>query len=72
MFWEVGLYSSSGGNGVEAAPQLGPAEIALLDQWAACVIYHLLYMHTDLHFFHGRWSKVCNKCCEFHEGLKLR
>jgi len=51
MFWEAGLFSSPGGNGGEAAAQLGLTEIALLDQWAACVIYHLLYMHVGLHFF---------------------
>jgi hypothetical protein len=31
MFWEVGMFSSSGGNGGEAAAQLGLTEIALLD-----------------------------------------
>jgi hypothetical protein len=72
MFWEVGLFSSSGGSGGEAAAQLGLTEIALLDQWATCVIFHLLYMHIGLHFLHGRWCKVCSKSCEFHEGLKLR
>jgi len=53
MFWEVGLFSSSGRNGGEAAAELGPTEIALFDQWTACVIYHL-YMHIGLHFFSGR------------------
>lgn len=72
IFWEVGMFSSSSGNGGEAAAQLGLTEIALLDQWATCVIYHLLYMRVGLHFFHGRSCKVCNKSCEFHRGLKLR
>jgi hypothetical protein len=45
MFWELGLFCSLGGNGGEAAAQLGPTEIASLDQWTTCVIYDLLNMH---------------------------
>jgi hypothetical protein len=73
MFWEVGLFSSPGGNGGEAAAQLGLTETALLDQWAGS-LYHLPLIIYALRFtfFHDRWCKVCSKSCEFHEGLKLR
>jgi hypothetical protein len=55
MFWEVGLFSSSGGNGGEAAAQLGPTEIAFLDQWATYVIYHLLYEYMHVRFTFCLW-----------------